>query len=215
MDTLDIFVVIATLMTLAIFALAVLISGFIAKLLYIIYLSSEKDGPVAATPTANGNQPPPTIKLNPNADPYEDEEDLLRLLFAPDENISIWVVDIAHMVSGFLLVAVIGCFSLFYYFAMNPMGYGARFGFRTGVRRGSGGDNFSSVILVFIMVVGTLRALWAIYKGVKYFSKRGLEIVETRILDVNEAEGDVQVPQQEQQQQQHQPEQQPLMQVNL
>lgn len=166
--------VVLTFLTLILFAILVFIAGFLSKLLVFIYLYF---------------QPLDYLDSEPAPQP-EEEADYWTLLTRglDPRTVSLWRLDLSHMLAGFSLVGILGAFNVIFQIFISPFAPIPRFGLGGMVRvRGQGGNNessFSSLVMVVLVVIGAARTGWAIYKTVKAFSRRSLEIVETSILDV-------------------------------
>ncbi|KAI9019739.1 hypothetical protein DFJ74DRAFT_707807 [Hyaloraphidium curvatum] len=159
-----------TLFTLFLFAVLVFLAGFLTKLLLLTYLYFN----------------PTEIEGAPPAEP-EDGVDFWDGLFIFDPTrLSLFRLDTTHFFAGFMLVGILGAFNFLISFLTGPLGPVPRFGV---VRVGGGGQNgeskLSTVVMAVFIIVGAVRTLFAIYKSVKAFSRRSLEIVEASILEVH------------------------------
>ena len=165
------------------FALVVLISGFIAKLILIYYFYDADDFELAAEAAAAASSRHQTTIASDDVPWDEALVDGIFALFSPDR-LSLFAIDLTHMVSGFILVGLMGCFSLIYYISLNPFSFGTT---RIGLGK-RGGDSLGAVVLVILVLIGVVKMLYEIYKAVKDWSRKSMEMVEARILDVDEGE---------------------------
>ncbi|KAJ3105066.1 hypothetical protein HDU96_008691 [Phlyctochytrium bullatum] len=193
---------IVTGLTLLAFFVTVLVAGFISKLL-ILYVLYDPDDPILMAPPSD----PPAIP-NPITgalpgqpaaaaqSPDDDQPDLIDHLldYLHPSRIRLWAVDLSHMLSGVLLVGVMGCFSMLYYLVMNPLGFHLQFGGTGGLGRRGARDDMSALVVVVLVAVGVFRAVFAIWKGVRYLCRQSLRAVEDRILEVEEEQGPAAVP---------------------
>ncbi|KAI9012742.1 hypothetical protein BC832DRAFT_547898 [Gaertneriomyces semiglobifer] len=106
-------------------------------------------------------------------------EDLELTYFANPAAYSMWRIDIVHLLLGVMLLGVMGFTQLA---ATVFWGTGIP-GFRT---RRMGGGRDGSLIFTVIIVIGVVKMVWAMYKGVREWSRRRLEVVEAAIMDVRE-----------------------------
>ncbi|KAJ3096107.1 hypothetical protein HDU97_006211 [Phlyctochytrium planicorne] len=180
-------IIIVTLLTVIAFLMTVFVAGFIAKFL-IVYVLYDPTDELLMEPT-----PPPLDPLTGNpiapasTTAQSDDQDLIDMLLShlsPDR-IRLLSIDITHMLSGIVLVGVVGCFSMLYYLVVNPMGFHMNFG---GTRRGGRGDNVSAAVVMIFIVIGVVRMGYSIWQTVRRVCRTSLKLVEDRILDVEEAE---------------------------
>ncbi|KAJ3040486.1 hypothetical protein HK097_002548 [Rhizophlyctis rosea] len=149
-----------TLVTLTLFLLLALLSGFITKILLLFFYS-----------------PPP---LSSSSSSPEGEPDFL--FFLDPSHLKFWRIDWPHLLSGVIFIGFLGFFQLIVSMITGPMGLPRLGWFRTG----RDGNMVGGVVFVVMLAIGVVRALWAIYKGVKWYSRLTLERLETAILEVNE-----------------------------
>jgi hypothetical protein len=176
--------VIVTSLTLMAFGLLILIAGFFAKLILIYYFYDKEDFELAAEAAAAANARRTASRVATPDVPWDEAViDNIFSLLSP-ERLSLFAIDLTHMVSGIILVGFMGCFSLIYYISLNPFSFGTRLGIHGGGQ--SSRDSLGAAVLVILIIVGVLKMMYEIYKAVKDWSRRSMEMVESRILDVDE-----------------------------
>ena len=148
------------LLTFLIFLGLVFVAGYFVK--FIIYMVSEEDDT--------------EIIVRPTGFPlYADTYGKLT-------SVSLWKPDWDHMVIGMYSVGALGFFYLFASFFRNPFGPFPNLHISS-----RGTDNRSGYIVFGLFIlIGIIKILYAIYRGVKRISRRFLSRLETVILDVNE-----------------------------
>lgn len=160
-----------TAVTLVLFMGLIFLAGFLTKLLLMLYLYFNPMDPMEeeAVPA-----------------PAEDEEDYWDALIRFDpRNVNLFRFDRNHFFAGFFLVGVMGMFNVILNIFIGPFAPMPRFGGVVRIGGGGGNDSkFPSLLMIVLVVIGAARTAWAIYKSVKAFSRRSLEIVETSILEV-------------------------------
>jgi len=159
---------ILTLVTLSLFALCVFLGGFLAKFfLYLFPLTGDL------------------------VDEEESEDDLVEPLFTEPITVStIFTIDYFHVVLGFMFVGLVGFLQLFFslmWFGPLPSWNTFRIGSASGGGSGRRADGFTVFFFTIIIILGTLKATWGMYKLVRSASRKLLEKVEMTILEVNEA----------------------------
>jgi hypothetical protein len=148
------------LLTFLIFLGLVFVSGYFAK--FIIYIFSDADD----------NE----IIVRPAGFPlYADT-------YGKSFSVSLWKPDWDHMVIGVYSVGALGFFYLFASFFRNP------FGPFPNLHISSRGTDNRAGYMVFglFILIGIVKILYAIYRGVKKISQRFLSRLETVVLDVND-----------------------------
>ncbi len=102
---------------------------------------------------------------------YADEDNYHRdLPFLHD--ISLYTIDLYHFLFGTVLIGIVGCFGLF-------------FNLNAGMRLRRRND-FESVILFIVVIVGLYKVFKGVYHKMETYSKRFLTYFEEKILDVEE-----------------------------
>ncbi|KAJ3205883.1 hypothetical protein HK099_000674 [Clydaea vesicula] len=161
--------VLVTILTILIFVLAVFLSGFITKL-FLMWVDEE-----------------PYIPDDVDTEiPNSTWQHFYTLLEKSMSPTSIWSIDISHFLSGLIGVGIFGCTSLV--FSLFSGGGIGGFGFGGGgiYRSGRSSDNFGSVVMIVLVIVGVVKTLYSIYGVVRVFSRSSLKIVENIILEVQE-----------------------------
>lgn len=166
-----------TIVTLLLFVVLVFVAGFVSKLLLMAYVYFN----------------PPDEEIPPPADqPPENMEPLDywdRMLQFDPRNMSLLRFDASHFFAGFFLVGVVGAANVVFQIFLGPFAPMPRFGGVVRVGGGGGGgqdSKFPSLVMLVVVVIGAVRTAYALYKSVKAFSRRGLEVVEASILEVRE-----------------------------
>ncbi|KAJ3065245.1 hypothetical protein HDU98_011386 [Podochytrium sp. JEL0797] len=156
-------------MTVVAYLLLVILCGFLAKGIIWMVIGNELK------------------ELNTvSMDDLEDEwEELVLAVLSDPSLLSMWVVNWVHMSVGLMLLGFVGA-------TYSVAGFGL---YRvTGQMRrrrdgGAGGvGDGNGVLIAFMLIVGILQTLWVVFKQVKMFSRRSLEMMESRILDIAEEE---------------------------
>ncbi|TPX72895.1 hypothetical protein SpCBS45565_g00007 [Spizellomyces sp. 'palustris'] len=143
---------VVTLLTLIIFFLGVVLAGFLMKLFLLYYVPY------------------------PDVDDLDDED---LVFFLRPSSISLWTIDIPHLLTGLVLVGLLGFFQIVLTFLTGPWGGVPRI-------RTNRGDQSPSIVLMILVAIGVMKTMWTIYKSVRRWSRQRLEIVETAILDVHD-----------------------------
>jgi len=163
-----------SLVTAILFTFLVFLSGFVCKLLIRFWILTDEDW----VEMAKMDQ----MKREGKLVVLEDEWG--SSMFSMDlRSLSLTRVDTAHFLAGLVLVGFFGAMSLMVTIFSGPF---PRVG---GVRIGGGyrpreGANSGTFLMAIFIIVGAVKTAYSLYKTVKSFSRRTLQVVETAILDV-------------------------------
>jgi hypothetical protein len=163
-----------SLVTLILFTLLVFFSGFLCKLLIRFWILTEEDWEEMARVDQ--------MKREGKVVVLEDEWG--SSMFAMDlRSLSLTTVDTSHFLAGLALVGFFGAMSLMITIFSGPFPRvgGVRIGGRGYARDG---NNSGTFLMAIFIVVGAAKTAYSLYKAVKSFSRRSLEVLETAILDV-------------------------------
>ncbi|KAI8821659.1 uncharacterized protein EV422DRAFT_427191 [Fimicolochytrium jonesii] len=150
---------IVTLITIGVFLSAVILAGFVGKLL--VFLMSDDEEPEAA-------------------------DDDAVLWFLQGSRISFWAADRAHVYEyivehflwGFSVVGMLGLSQMVVPLFSGP--WAPRL-----PRIRNWNESSGSIVLIVSMCIGAVRALWFIWKAVRKWSRQKLSRMELAILDVS------------------------------
>ncbi|KAJ3023529.1 hypothetical protein HKX48_002692 [Thoreauomyces humboldtii] len=113
-------------------------------------------------------------------DPEDAYDDPFYIIFDPQGS-SLWTVDLGHLISGIVVVGLLGVFQI----ALTLMR--GSFGIPTVRTGGRGGDDRGpSLVVIILVVVGACKAMWVIWKAVRKAARSQMSSIEGKILDVNE-----------------------------
>ncbi|KAJ3246556.1 hypothetical protein HDU78_006776 [Chytriomyces hyalinus] len=146
---------VVTTLTFLSFILLVFLAGFLGKLLIIFFLEQE----AAAF-----------SKISP--DDLEDDLDrFLHKFMTHPKLFSLFSFDVTHFMSGAVIVGVVGSMSF------------VSLSFSSMRMRQFRHRDAHTAMLSIVIVIGIVRALWWVYKKVRGFAVKSLELMEKRILD--------------------------------
>ncbi|KAJ3266827.1 hypothetical protein HDU77_010208 [Chytriomyces hyalinus] len=149
---------VVTTLTFLSFILLVFLAGFLGKLLIIFFLEQE----AAAF-----------SKISP--DDLEDDLDrFLHKFMTHPKLFSLFSFDVTHFMSGAVIVGVVGSMSF------------VSLSFSSMRMRQFRHRDAHTAMLSIVIVIGIVRALWWVYKKVRSFAVKSLELMEKRILDVED-----------------------------
>ncbi|KAI8843912.1 hypothetical protein BJ741DRAFT_589550 [Chytriomyces cf. hyalinus JEL632] len=149
---------VVTTLTFLSFILLVFLAGFLGKLLIIFFLEQE----AAAF-----------SKISP--DDLEDDLDrFLHRFMTHPKLFSLFSFDVTHFMSGAVIVGVVGSMSF------------VSLSFSSMRMRQFRHRDAHTAMLSIVIVIGIVRALWWVYKKVRGFAVKSLELMEKRILDVED-----------------------------
>ncbi|KAJ3401371.1 hypothetical protein CcCBS67573_g02250 [Chytriomyces confervae] len=149
---------VVTTLTFLSFILLVFLAGFLGKLLIIFFLEQE----AAAF-----------SKISP--DDLEDDLDrFLHKFMTHPKLFSLFSFDVTHFMSGAVIVGVVGSMSF------------VSLSFSSMRMRQFRHRDAHTAMLSIVIVIGIVRALWWVYKKVRGFAVKSLELMEKRILDVED-----------------------------
>ncbi|KAG5455515.1 MAG: hypothetical protein BJ554DRAFT_5047 [Olpidium bornovanus] len=165
--------------SLLVFLVVVVLSGYMMKLLFYFFPSWFTHSTLDMADKLHGEG----LGAFPADDVVDEDLDeyweLVQLLHSASSSLSSFSVDALHMALGFVLVGMLGFLQIM--LAIFAHGGGIFW-------NGAGGRDREGLgigILVAVIVVGGLRALWDIYKLVRWFARSGLERLEEVILEVH------------------------------
>ncbi|KAJ3241795.1 hypothetical protein HDU81_010439 [Chytriomyces hyalinus] len=149
---------VVTTLTFLSFILLVFLAGFLGKLLIIFFLEQE----AAAF-----------AKISP--DDLEDDLDrFLHKFMTHPKLFSLFSFDVTHFMSGAIIVGVVGSMSF------------VSLSFSSMRMRQFRHRDAHTAMLSIVIVIGIVRALWWVHKKVRGFAVKSLELMEKRILDVED-----------------------------
>ncbi|KAI9098835.1 hypothetical protein DFS34DRAFT_619133 [Phlyctochytrium arcticum] len=156
---------VVTGLTLLLFLCFVILAGFMAKLIIYYFFQPSPD---------DNND------LLPDTDPSDPHPSDDNLFLLPPQSLSTLLkIDLPHLLSGLLVIGILGFFQLFITFLTGPLGNFPRI--RTTHR-----DGTPNLIIILLIAIGVVRTMWALYKGVRRYCRGRLRFVERGILDVAE-----------------------------